>query len=61
MRLNREFRQHFGEERYFEARAECLAALGVPADEIAGLNGGVSAPTSAVDVPLVGRYAEPYE
>lgn len=37
-----EYRRHFGEDSYFEARAECLAALGVPDEEIAGANAGVA-------------------
>ena len=40
-RLNAEYSESFGEESYFEARAECLAVLGVPDDQIAALNGGV--------------------
>ena len=39
--LLREYANNFGERSYFEARAECLAALGVPDEQIAELNGGV--------------------
>lgn len=41
-RLLQEYGDSFGERSYFEARAECLAALGVPEAEIADLNAGVS-------------------
>lgn len=53
MTLNREFRQHFGERSYFEARAACLRSLGVPEDEIADLNGGVPAVPSMPGRPGV--------
>lgn len=43
-RLNREYHENFGERSYFEARALCLQALGVPADEIKAENGGIGAP-----------------
>lgn len=41
-RLLREYSHSFGEESYFQARADCLRALDVPEDEIADLNGGIS-------------------
>lgn len=41
-RLLREFRDNFGHESYFEARADCLRALGVPEHELADLNAGVT-------------------
>jgi hypothetical protein len=34
-----------GSDEYFAARAECLRALGVPADEIPALNAGVAPPS----------------
>lgn len=40
-RLLREYAECFGERSYFEARAECLSALGVPDEEIPDLNGGI--------------------
>lgn len=40
-RLWREWRNHPGEDSYFEARAQCLLELGVPIDQVADLNGGV--------------------
>lgn len=40
-RLSREWDEHPGEDSYFIARAECLAAVGVPVNEIADENGGV--------------------
>lgn len=40
-RLWREWDENPGEDSYFAVRAECLAALGVPVDEIAEANGGV--------------------
>ncbi len=40
-RLWREWDENAGEDSYFEVRAECLAALGVPVEEIAGANGGM--------------------
>lgn len=39
--LWKQFRRHFGEESYFKARGDCLRALGVPEDQIAGENAGV--------------------
>lgn len=47
-RLWREWDNNPGEDSYFAVRAECLAAVGVPVDEIADENGGV---------PLGGRAA----
>jgi hypothetical protein len=41
-RLWREWDENPGGDSYFAVRAECLAALGVPVDEIADANGGVS-------------------
>lgn len=40
--LLREYHENFGETSYFEARAACLRALGVPEHEIADVNAGVS-------------------
>jgi len=40
-RLWREWDENPGEDSYFAVRAECLAALGVPVDEIADENAGV--------------------
>ncbi len=40
-RLWREWDNHPGEDSYFTVRAECLAALGVPVEEIADANAGV--------------------
>lgn len=40
-RLLREYHDHFGERSYFEARADCLAALGVADEQIPSMNGGV--------------------
>lgn len=40
--LLRAWRDAPGSDRYFKARAECLASLGVQDDAIAALNGGVS-------------------
>lgn len=39
--LLRAWRDHPGDDAYFEARAECLAELGVPDDAIAEANAGV--------------------
>jgi hypothetical protein len=41
-RLNAEYSENFGERSYFEARAACLRALGVPEQELAAANGGVT-------------------
>lgn len=46
-RLTREYSNHFGETSYFEARAACLRALGVPEDEIPPMNAGVPARTGS--------------
>ena len=40
-RLWHEWDNHPGEDSYFAVRAECLAALGVPVDQIADMNAGV--------------------
>jgi hypothetical protein len=40
-RLWREWDANPGADSYFAVRAECLAALGVPVEEIADTNGGV--------------------
>lgn len=40
-RLWHEWDEHAGEDSYFKVRAECLAALGVPVEEIADANAGV--------------------
>jgi hypothetical protein len=40
-RLLNEYQNNFGERSYFEARAACLRALGVPEDEISSVNAGV--------------------
>jgi hypothetical protein len=39
-RLLREYSNNFGERSYFEARAACLRALGVPEDEISSRQRG---------------------
>jgi hypothetical protein len=39
--LLREYAENFGETSYFEARAACLRALGIPEDQVAGLNAGI--------------------
>lgn len=41
--LLREWRDHPGDDSYFEARAGCLSALGIPDEEIAAMNAGVGA------------------
>lgn len=38
--LTRAWRNDFGSDDYFAARADCLKALGVPEAEIPGLNAG---------------------
>ena len=40
--LWREYSRAFGEDRYWEVRAACLRALGVPESEIANENAGVA-------------------
>jgi hypothetical protein len=42
MRLHRAYRQDFGSESYFEARAACLREIGISEAEIADANAGVS-------------------
>lgn len=42
--LLREWRDHPGEDSYFRVRARCLLALGVPAADIPGMNGGIAVP-----------------
>lgn len=39
-RLYRAWRSAPGEDAYFVARAQCLREMGVPADQVAKLNGG---------------------
>ncbi len=39
-RLYHEWDENPGGDSYFSVRAECLAALGVPVDEISEANGG---------------------
>jgi hypothetical protein len=41
-RLSRMWRSAAGSDEYFRARADCLQALGVPADEIPEQNAGVA-------------------
>lgn len=41
-RLLREYSNNFGEASYYEARAACLRALGVPESEISSMNAGVA-------------------
>lgn len=43
-RLYQEWREQPGSQSYFRVRAEALRQLGVPAGEIAGMNGGVGLP-----------------
>lgn len=40
--LEREWRRNPGEDSYFQARAACLRALGVPENQIANANAGVA-------------------
>lgn len=40
--LNRLWRDDPGSDEYFAARRDCLLDMGVPADEVAELNAGVS-------------------
>jgi hypothetical protein len=41
-RLLREYAESFGERSYFEARAACLRSLGIPDDQVAELNAGIT-------------------
>jgi hypothetical protein len=41
-RLWSEWRDNPGEDSYFEVRADCLRALGVPEDQVAEENAGVA-------------------
>lgn len=40
--LWREYRHRFGRSTYWAARARCLQALGVPVDQVADMNAGVT-------------------